>query len=150
MRRVFIVSPLSSPTPEGVHANLAFARRCAIHCLAKGESPFAGHLFFPQFLDDDVPQDRDLGMRAAYEWMAQAETVVAYIDRGFSKGMLADLAVAAGHGDSKVRVRTEFRRLDGASVPNLEYLHEQKIPHYPPKECSFCRSNVDYDKFVRT
>lgn len=85
MRRVIMESPYAGD----VEANVAYARACLRDCLVRGEAPIASHLLYtqPGVLDDDVPEERKLGIRAGLEWRALCDAGVFYIDRGWSRGM---------------------------------------------------------------
>lgn len=80
---------IESPFAGDVAANVEYAKRCVRDCLARGESPYASHLFFTQrgILDDADPTERKLGIDAGIAWARAAEAVVVYIDRGISSGM---------------------------------------------------------------
>lgn len=81
---------VESPYAGDVEANVAYARRCVLDCLRRGESPYASHLFFtqPGILDDLIPAERDLAILAGLAWGLAADLVAVYIDRGVSKGMM--------------------------------------------------------------
>jgi hypothetical protein len=100
--RVFVVSPYSGD----VEANVEYAIACVRDCFVRGEVPFAGHLLYPQCLDDEDPLEREQGMHAGIVWMGVVDRVVVYTDRGFSPGMLHDITEA-----SKKHRIVEFRRL---------------------------------------
>ena len=87
MKRTVIESPLAGDFAR----NLRYARLCAIDCVRRGESPYASHLFFTQFLNDASPEDRALGMRAALAWYDVADLAAVYRDLGISGGMSAGL-----------------------------------------------------------
>ena len=55
---VYICSPFSGD----VETNVANARRYSRYAVDKGYIPIAPHLLFPQFLDDDNPEERELGL----------------------------------------------------------------------------------------
>ena len=55
---VYICSPYSGD----VDANTAAARRYSRFAVEQGYIPIAPHLLFPQFLDDDNPKERQLGL----------------------------------------------------------------------------------------
>ena len=55
---VYICSPFSGD----VEGNVANARRYSRYAVDKGYIPIAPHLLFPQFLDDDNPEERELGL----------------------------------------------------------------------------------------
>lgn len=85
MDRVVIESPYAGD----VEKNVAYARKCVMDCLRRGEAPYASHLFFTQdgLLDDDNPAERALGIKAGFEWGKSADKVVVYTDLGVSRGM---------------------------------------------------------------
>lgn len=101
---------LESPLAGDVDRNVRYARACMRDCLLRNEAPFASHLLYPQpgVLDDLVPEERVLGIKAGLEWGRWADKTVAYVDLGVSPGM--ELGIARAH----VMGRTvEMRRLLG-------------------------------------
>lgn len=82
---------IESPYAGEVEANVAYAKRCVMDCLQRGESPYASHLFFTQdgVLDDLDPEQRKLGIEAGFAWRDRADVIVFYVDRGISRGMKA-------------------------------------------------------------
>jgi hypothetical protein len=105
MRRVILESPYSGE----VEANLDFARRCVWDSLARGEAPFASHLFYtqPSILCDALDAERDWGIAAGEAWRAVAQATVVYVDRGISRGMRLGIRTARRLG-----IRVEFRTLE--------------------------------------
>lgn len=63
MTRVFICSPYTADTPEGIAANVQRARDFCRMAVTMGVRPFAPHLFYTQFLDDGHPVERAAGMK---------------------------------------------------------------------------------------
>ena len=51
-----------SPYAGDVENNIAAARRYCRFAVESGFIPIAPHLLFPQFLDDDNPKERELGL----------------------------------------------------------------------------------------
>lgn len=81
---------LESPYAGDVEANVVYARACLIDSLRRGEAPIASHLLHTQVLDDTVPEERALGIAAGLAWRAVPGVLpVFYVDRGWSRGMLA-------------------------------------------------------------
>ncbi len=101
--KVFIVSPYSGD----VEANVVYGKECVAHSIKHGETPFAGHLFYTQVLNDDDPEQRHRGMEMGREWMVGCEVVAVYVDRGMSRGMVADVEYAI---DKEMTL--SFRRLE--------------------------------------
>ena len=78
---------LESPFRGNKEMNIMYAHECFLDCLKRDETPFASHLLYTQMLDDDKPDERDLGIKAGLEWGKQAEKTVVYTDFGISSGM---------------------------------------------------------------
>lgn len=122
MRFVVVESPFADGTlslgpDRGVYIplerarNIAYARACLHDCLTRhGEAPFASHLLYTQegILDDDVFEERKLGIQAGLEIGRYAKTRLFYVDRGFSEGMRWGLKFAREIGQP-----VELRRLGG-------------------------------------
>lgn len=85
MKRVVIESPLSGDREK----NKAYAYACALDCLKRGESPYASHLLFdhPLLLDDDISEERELGIKAGFAWGEAGDIRAVYEDLGVSGGM---------------------------------------------------------------
>ena len=104
MKRVILESPYAGD----VKKNTEYARKCMHDCLMRGEAPFASHLLYtqPHVLDDDIPEERELGIKAGFVWGEVADAVVVYIDYGISGGMQKGLERAKKSG-----MQIECRRL---------------------------------------
>ena len=102
MNRVIVESPFAGD----VEANIRYARACLKDCLLRGEAPFASHLLYTQVLDDENPNERRRGLSAAFAWMAGADLVVVYEDKGVSEGMKAGMAMAKAYS-----IKIERRKL---------------------------------------
>lgn len=85
MRRVIVESPFAGDVERNQH----YARLCLHDCLIRGEAPFASHLLYTQesVLDDNISDERTLGINAGLEWGAVADATVVYTDLGISGGM---------------------------------------------------------------
>lgn len=104
---------LESPYAGDVEANVAYARAAMRDCLLRGEAPIASHLLYtqPGVLNDDIPEDRTLGIEAGLQWSRVAECAVFYVDRGWSFGMKSALVRHRVDG-----VPVEIRKLPGAEA----------------------------------
>lgn len=91
---------LESPYAGDVEANLDYLRACLRDCLTRGEAPFASHGLYtqPGVLQDQVPDERELGILAGFHWRPAAHKTVVYTDRGMSSGMRAGIAHAEALG----------------------------------------------------
>lgn len=109
MRLVVIESPFAGD----VDANIAYAKAAVHDCLMRGEAPIASHLLFtqPGVLDDNKPEERRLGIAAGHAWIASADALVVYQDRGISAGMKAGIEQA-----EYWRIPVEYRTLSKAEA----------------------------------
>ena len=98
---------LESPYAGDVAGNIAYTRRALADSVARGEAPIAAHLLHTQVLDDEDLDQRARGIRAGLRWIAVADLVAVYEDRGVSAGMAAALEWAGACG-----VPVAFRRLE--------------------------------------
>lgn len=105
-RRPLVV--IESPFAGDLQANAEYLHECIIDSLKLGEAPFAMHGFYPQHLDDSLPEQRTLGMECGFAWTAAANIVAVYYDRGISDGMIKGILFAAKHG-----LKLEFRSIRG-------------------------------------
>ncbi len=101
MKRALIVSPFS----ERKEADIAYAREAMRWCLDTGMAPFVGQLLYGEILDDRVPSDRTLRLNADQEYIKDADVVVAFVDRGVSTEMEADVEIAMSHS-SRIEIVT--------------------------------------------
>lgn len=97
-KRIFVCSPLRADTPAGVASNAAFAERlCRAVCDA-GHAPFAAHLLYPRFLDDNDFKQREQGIAAGCAWLEAADAVWVSTRYGISSGMEHEIRYAMSRG----------------------------------------------------
>jgi len=91
---------LETPFAGDVEKNIKYARACLRHSLLKGEAPFASHLLYTQdgVLDDDIPEERRVGIEAGLVCGRDADTTVVYTDLGISDGMKQGIERAEKEG----------------------------------------------------
>jgi hypothetical protein len=96
MKRVILESPFAGD----VNSNIEYARKCVRDSVLRGESPIASHLLFtqPGILNDDILDERNLGIEAGLAWRVVAEASVVYTDRGISTGMKYGIKAAQEQG----------------------------------------------------
>lgn len=89
VKLVIIETPYRARSKEELRLHLRYARACMADSLSRGEAPFASHLLYtqPGILDDNIPSERDLGIRAGFEWSSVAHLRAVYTDLGISGGM---------------------------------------------------------------
>ena len=84
---------IESPYKGDVARNKIYLDRCIRHCIEKGYTPYASHKMVPGALDDLIPVERELGIKAGLE-MADFildshsdSCVFFFVDYGSSDGM---------------------------------------------------------------
>lgn len=80
---------IESPYAGDIVANVAYARAAMKDSCNRLEAPMASHLLYtqPGVLDDNIPADREWGIKAGLAWRRVAELAAFYVDRGWSRGM---------------------------------------------------------------
>jgi hypothetical protein len=96
MRLVIIESPYAGDTDK----NIDYARKCMVDSLLRGEAPFASHLLYTQngVLNDRIPGERLLGIKAGLAWGSYADVTAVYTDLGISEGMELGIRNAISNG----------------------------------------------------
>jgi hypothetical protein len=90
MPLALVESPYGSDELEPWQDHIRYARKACHYCLTVLKvNPQASHLFYTQdgILNDDIPEQRALGIRAGLELGTYAEQSIFFIDFGFSRGM---------------------------------------------------------------
>ncbi len=97
-RRYCPVVYISSRYAGDIKANTLAAKRYARFAMENNAVPVAPHLMYPQFLNDDNPAERDLGMFFAKVLMGRCDEVWFFSDSGYSSGMLSEYSYALKRG----------------------------------------------------
>ena len=125
IRFVFILSPFQGGFK---FLNEDYAKRALKDSLDRGEIPFASHLLYPQVLDDDLPKEREVGLKCEEEWidavlsyakqdLGQIEVIFAvYYDHGVSEGMRRTISYAFHHENAAIAL-IKWRSLDEPKEP---------------------------------
>lgn len=83
---------IESPYSGDVARNKRYLQAAIRDCLRRGETPYASHQMLTDALDDNIPEQRELGISAGFAMrdllVSQGATVAFYIDHGMSSGML--------------------------------------------------------------
>ena len=84
---------IASPYAGDVEGNVEFAKAACRYAAAKGYTPVAVHLMYPQFLNDRVPKEREAGLMMGRRVLAACEEIWLCGER-MSAGMKAEEAEA--------------------------------------------------------
>lgn len=78
---------IESPFVGDPEINWIYLKRAVLNSIKRGETPFASHGFYPQFLDDRDPEERKLGINLGFGFWRHANLIAFYTDYGMSVGM---------------------------------------------------------------
>ena len=130
IKKVFVCSPFrgTGSTEEAVRdsycKNVSLAKRVCRYITEHGAVPYCPHLYFPRFLADADPDERELGMLLGKIWLAQCDELWV-IGRRVSSGMEQEIEKSREWGipvKNYVLKRTpEERLLDAILRPEIEY-----------------------------
>lgn len=132
LKKIFVCSPFRGigDTEEAARKdyqnNIALAKGVCRYISEKGGIPYCPHLYFPRFLMDSEPDEREMGMLMGQTWLAQCSELW-IIGRRISRGMEREIAKAEEWGIPVMHYvlkRTpEERLLDAILQPDIKY-HE--------------------------
>ena len=97
---IYFCSPLRPQNPDPDEAdielfeNLFRARNACELVKNLGAIPVCPHLYFPQFLDDELPEERELGMQLALAALRRCHAVYVFSEH-ITPGMVREIAEAA-------------------------------------------------------
>lgn len=126
MKKIFICSPFRGDIEENTKAAQFFAKVI----IGTGRIPIAPHLYFPQFLDEDNPNERMNGIEMGLELMDVCDEVYV-LGFNITEGMRFEL----NHAREK---RIPVRLYD-------EYMNAVNLRTLPIDE----RANVDYRRIIK-
>lgn len=128
---VIVESPFFGATPAVAERNLRYARSALRDCILRGEVPLASHLLYtqPGVLNDNVAEERELGMSLGWHCTRLASFVAVYLDLGMSSGMQRGINAARELNlEIKERSLPDWR---GTVIPMPVALGKND-PRFPP------------------
>ena len=99
--RVFICSRYIGDTEHNVQVASALCRIA----IEAGCAPFAPHLLYTRFLDENDPEQRDLGISLGLRFMEACDEVWVFTADGISDGMRRELEHAKALGKPVIELR---------------------------------------------
>lgn len=116
MPMIYTCSRYRADTREQLRINIEMAKHACQIIVAAGAIPIAPHLYFPRFMDDNLPEERYFGMGAGKRLMEHCVSFyVVTVDGVVSEGM-----------QEEIKYMTETLLLEG-SVANYTRQEAEKI-----------------------
>lgn len=102
---IYICSPLSAPTKEGIQKNMAGAKYYRWFVAVEfGGRTIAPHSFLPEYLDDHIPQERQVALDFGLAVLKICKALVICGDI-ISSGMVGEIRKARELGIKVYRLR---------------------------------------------
>jgi hypothetical protein len=107
VKRIFIASPFRAPTPDLCALNVSVAKDLFAAVLKAGHAPFAPHLAYTSYLDDNDPSERKQGIAAGLLWLRMSDELWVYArtEAECSAGMKSEIEAAQAF---QLPIRTVF------------------------------------------
>lgn len=85
-----------SPYKGDIETNTEAAKKYCRYINKRGSIPLCPHIYFTQFLNDDVPEERNAGMEHALLWLGACDKMYVFLDnnRTVSEGMQKEIEYA--------------------------------------------------------
>lgn len=84
---------ISHPLKGDLEGNTNKVKNICRELINDGVVPLATHMLFPSFLDDNIPEERETGMKGTLELLSRSDEVWVYGDR-ISEGMSREIELA--------------------------------------------------------
>ena len=104
---VYVCSPFRAETKKELKRNKKYAEWLTRQVLMNGDSPITPHLYMTKCVDDDIPEERSLGMAAGKELILRSSLVLVGEMYGISQGMAEEIAFAEANGINIMKVNGE-------------------------------------------
>lgn len=101
MKIIYIASPYAGD----VKKNIEFAKEASQYVITTGNAFFCPHLLYPQFLDDNNPEERKLGLNMGKQLLLKCDELWAFGNR-ISQGMFEEIEFARQHDIPVKRIQS--------------------------------------------
>lgn len=129
---VYICSPLSAPTKEGIRQNMEKAAHYArLVSGTFGCRAIAPHSFLPEYLDDNIPEEREAGLAFGLSVLKLSKAVIVCGSR-ISSGMRGEIKMA---GELHIPAYALLEYAGGIAV--VKIMQEEKTD-----EMQVCKGNL--------
>lgn len=113
--RVYIMSRYRAETEKELEFNREVARHYAKRVIHEGKKPVAPHLFYTQFLDDGIPEERECGLKFGLADLRNSQEFLCVIIDGIvSDGMREEIREASRLGIPGKIVSMSRRQIEEA------------------------------------
>ena len=94
MRKIYICSALRGDMESNIMKARAY---CEYAAREQGVIPIAPHIYLTQFLNDEIAEDREFGLKAGLSLLSECDELWYFGDQ-ISQGMVAEIIAAKEQG----------------------------------------------------
>lgn len=94
MRKIYICSALRGDMESNIMKARAY---CEYAVREQGVIPIAPHIYLTQFLNDEIAEDREFGLKAGLSLLSECEELWYFGDQ-ITRGMTDEICFAIEHG----------------------------------------------------
>jgi len=114
MKKIYVVSPYAGDVEKNVANALGYCK----YVMGFGYMPLASHLYFTQMTDDNIPEERTLGLNMGLDLLAMCDEAWVFYDNYISSGMAGEIAKSKELG---IPIKY-FLTKEGEIVGNLQII----------------------------
>lgn len=90
MQKIYVISPYAGDIEKNVANAIGYCK----YVMEKGYMPLASHLYFTQMTNDDIPEERKLGLSMGLELLAICDEAWVFYENRISSGMAGEISRA--------------------------------------------------------
>ena len=147
MKKVYICSPCRGDYENNIQRAKEYSRAA----VEKGVIPVTPHIYLTQFMDDNVPEERELALKIGSELVLGCSELWAFGIDHPSAGMTAEIELAKAHG-IPVRNGFEAKHTDDERIEQRRLTQEQQDDleaHHKLGAIAFVLVSVSLTDFYR-
>lgn len=117
---------LESPYAGDVELNTKYLNKCMRDSILNHtEAPIASHKLYPNALDEDKPEERELGINLGTQLQGVVDKLVVYEDYGITSGMMKAIVNA-----TKIGLPIEYRKIGKIEPFKIEINIKDSIDNF--------------------
>ena len=93
-KTAYICSPYRAETKEQFEKQMKYTKEMSRLAVMQGFDVIVPHLYYPQFLDDDKEEEREIGMNSALNLIMVCDVLIVCEKHGISSGMKTEIEFA--------------------------------------------------------
>jgi hypothetical protein len=125
---VVVISPFRATMSRSREDNKEHAKILCRRLARAGCIVYAGHLMCPEFLDEDLPSDREIGLAVNLGWIERSDRLAVWDVWGISSGM--DTEIKHAEKVNLTRVGPEDDDPEYVAPIKIHYFSKGEVPEW--------------------